>query len=129
MLLSLGQMDLVKAHYWDLLQVFFMQKKYIDSVNILNSRTPLLTESPQYYALLARAYMQLGEPQSAAEIFKQIVTIEPNNVIWWLGLALSTQQMGDISSAITSYKQAQRLSTSNPQVALFIGKQLNVLQS
>lgn len=110
-------------------QALFMQTKYQETINLLSTQSPDLSTSPEYYALLADAYMHLHQANNAVSIFQQIVARFPNSPKYWLGLAVAYQKTGDASSAIVAYRRAAQLSTDNPQVTLFINQQLQVLQA
>ncbi|MES2203954.1 MAG: tetratricopeptide repeat protein [Pseudomonadota bacterium] len=110
-------------------QALFMQKKYQETIDLLSSQSPDLSTSPEYYTLLADAYMHLEQPDNAVSVFQQIVARFPNSPSYWLGLAVAYQKMGEAASAIVAYRRAAQLSPNDPQVTLFINQQLSELQS
>lgn len=109
-------------------QALFMQRKYQETIDLLSSQSPDLSTSPEYYALLADAYMHLDQASNAVSVFQQIVAQFPNSPHYWLGLAVAYQKTGDAGSAIVAYRRAAQLSANDPQVTLFINQQLQALQ-
>ena len=109
-------------------QAYFTQGKYQAAIDTLMQRAPRLSKYPTYYSLLARSYMRIGDPSSAVQILQQLVAEFPNSSAYWLTLALAYQQSNDVESAIVSYRRAVDLNEDNPQVLLFVNKQLSGLQ-
>lgn len=110
-------------------QALFMQKRYQEAIELLSSQSPDLSTFPEYYALLADAYMHVDQASNAVSIFQQIVARFPNSAEYWLGLAVACQKSGEASSAVVAYRRAAQLSQEDPQVSLFINQQLSVLQA
>ncbi len=109
-------------------QALFMQHKYQETVDLLSSQSPDLSTAPEYYALLANAYMHLNQPKNASSVFEQIVARFPESANYWLGLAVAYHKMGDATSALVAYHRAAQLSSDDPQVVLFINQQIEALQ-
>jgi tetratricopeptide (TPR) repeat protein len=109
-------------------QVFFMQKQYQEAVDVLSTQSPDLSVYPEYYTLLADAYMHINQPANAASVFEQIVARFPDSANYWLGLAVAYQKNGDANSALVAYHRAAQLSPDDPQVILFINHQIEALQ-
>lgn len=110
-------------------QALFMQKRYQEVVDVLSIQSPDLAVLPEYYTLLANAYMQLNQPNNAVSVFQQIVAHFPNSAHYWLGLAVAYQKTGDANSALVAYRRAAQLSSNDPQVMLFINQQIESLQA
>jgi len=110
-------------------QALFMQKRYQEAIELLSSQSPDLSTFPEYYSLLADAYMHIGQARNAVSIFQQIVSRFPDSADYWLGLAVAYQKTGEGSSALVAYRRAAQLSRDDPQVSLFISQQLNILQT
>ena len=110
-------------------QSLFMQQRYQEAVELLSSQSPDLSAFPEYYALLADAYMHADQASNAAAIFQQIIARFPTSSDYWLGLAVAQQKAGEVSSALVAYRRAAQLSQDDPQVTLFINQQLQALQA
>ncbi len=57
----------------------------------------------QGYAQLARLYIAIGDPDLAADAYRQAARIEPGKPEWQIQSAVLAQQMGDLDSADRGY--------------------------
>jgi predicted Zn-dependent protease len=108
-------------------QIYFNQQRYSEAIGVLKKNSPPMNGYMGYYALLARSYLKVNNPTPAANLFKQLIEKQPDHSSWWLGLALSYQEAGAYSQAAEAYHHASKLNTDDPQIKLFIEKELKLM--
>lgn len=77
-----------------------------DALRMLNRVPTLLPEHNDIVVLRAALANELGQYPSAAEDYRELLTINPNQGIWWLGLALAEEGQGDLAAARLAYQRA-----------------------
>jgi len=83
----------------------------------------------RYMTLLASAYYQSGLYEVSKQHYMQLVQHDRKNSQGWLGLALSMEAMGDLSSAVDSYQQVKRCGGLDVNVLQYVGHRIAVLSS
>ncbi|HFB65995.1 MAG TPA: hypothetical protein ENJ60_10710 [Aeromonadales bacterium] len=96
--------------------------------NWLLKSTPLLNTHINYYGILAGIENQLGEYQSAADIYQRLVKAQPGHGPWLLGLALAQQKQGNIDVAKITYVQATAGDGLSSRAKAFIQQQIRKLE-
>ena len=91
----------------------------------LESIQPDMQQHPGHYALLAGIYHKQGQHQQAAELYGQLVDIERDNAIYWLGLAVALDAMQD-RNALGAFQTTRQLN-SNPDVAAYVERRIEQL--
>lgn len=74
----------------------------------LESRQPNLVVYPQYYALQAGIYQQGGQNHVAAQLYRRLTLLQPDNYTHWLGLAVSLDELRE-PGALNAFRQALSL--------------------
>ena len=82
------------------------QKKIGQALTILQQHTPDITQSPDYYALMALLYQRQGEFILAAQLYDQLVKVSPANAVWWVGLGVALESAGKNNAAREAYAYA-----------------------
>ena len=73
---------------------------------------PQLQDDPQYYALLA-AILQKGQDYlRSGEIYQKLVQYNPGNGVWWAGLGISLDGVGQRAQALQAFRKA----TADPSI-------------
>lgn len=109
-------------------RVLIAQGKPYDALVVMQNAAPSLTTDPNYYALMAALYQQLGEPEQAAKLYTQLVAQYPNNAIWWLGLGTSLESMGKHKKeALQAYQNAASSGNLTPDLRNFVDKRILTL--
>ncbi|MFO7766975.1 MAG: tetratricopeptide repeat protein [Pelovirga sp.] len=95
----------------------------------LLEKTPLpaFTADPDYHALRAAAYQELGEYPRAAEVYVRLLELRPHQALWWLGLAIALEQQGQTGGARDAYQTALDVSGLRPDLEKFIRERLQHL--
>ena len=77
-----------------------------DALRILNRMHMQLPEHSDLLVLRAAMANELGHFSSAAEDYRALLNVNPNQGIWWLGLGYAEEQQGDTAAAALAYQQA-----------------------
>lgn len=107
---------------------WYMQQGEADlALYTLREIQPELTDYPDYYALLASYYQQLGYPQQAAQVYTRLLDYDYEMADWWAGLAIAHDQSRRFDDARVAYERAIQLPGLNRQLADFVQQRLATL--
>ena len=90
---------------------------------------PALTADPEYYTILAAVYQKLHRSRAAADIYYQLVTIQPQNGIFWMGLGISLEASDKPVQAVEAYQRARQSDTLNEGLLQFIDGKIVTLKN
>lgn len=99
-----------------------------DALAILQNNQPLITDAPQYHALIAALFSQLDQYGLAADIYQNLVRINKHEGSWWFGLAVSLDKLGKSQDAVFAYTKAATEGRLNPQALAFLQSRLRTIQ-
>jgi Flp pilus assembly protein TadD len=99
-----------------------------EALMVLQSEQPLITDAPQYHALIAALYNRENNFLLAAEIYKKLVMINPHEGSWWFGLGVSQDKLGHKQDAAYAYTKAATEGRLNAQAIAFLHTRLQLLQ-
>jgi MSHA biogenesis protein MshN len=99
-----------------------------EALMVLQSEQPLITDAPQYHALIAALYNRENNFVLAAEIYKKLVMINPHEGSWWFGLGVSQDKLGHKQDAAYAYTKAATEGRLNAQAIAFLHTRLQLLQ-
>lgn len=90
------------------------------ALNTLVQVEPRIQEYPDYYALMAALYEQLKQPQMAAQIYQQLLEVQPGNGVWWMGLGIALEDLQQPAAARDAYQKALRSHSLSTQVRAYV---------
>lgn len=105
-------------------RVYLMQGHNEQARALMEGHLPAVTHDLSYHALLAAVYQRLGDYDKAGALYRQLVAQQPKNGIWWLGLGLSMEAIGNYPEARHAYTKAQKTSALSPKLKRFIKEKL-----
>lgn len=76
------------------------------AVSVLETHRPAPASDTEYDALLAALQQQTGKYAHAGEIYRQLLTIDPDSSAWLIGLAMSNDSLGNRPEALTGFERA-----------------------
>jgi len=97
------------------------------SIAVLERARPLVSNDPEYHALMAVIYSRVGKHGQAAQTYQQILNVRPGVPQWWMGLGLSFESMNDSKKALLSYQRAQRVGGLAKDVNKFVADRIHAL--
>ncbi len=90
------------------------------------SRSPL--EAPQLHALLGAIYQRLGQYQAAAQEYQTLLTTQPDNGLWLMGLGIAREHAGFQDEAVAAYRAALAGRGLSPALNNYVRQRLTLLQ-
>lgn len=98
-----------------------------NALNLLQTTQPLMTEDPDYYGFIATLYQRLNQPALAVKLYEQLVAIQPEQAIWWLGLGIAMENLGKKNAAVDAYAKANSLGELSPSLRAFVENRVHTL--
>jgi Tfp pilus assembly protein PilF len=99
----------------------------IKALELLKNYSPVIEEYPDYYAMMAALYQQENSFKKAADIYSKLLTLYPEQAIWWLGFGISLENLGSKNEAIMAYKKASNFSDLNVELKSYIEDRMSFL--
>jgi tetratricopeptide (TPR) repeat protein len=99
-----------------------------DAINTLQSTAPALNKNPEYHAFIAALYQRQGNSLLAAKLYEQLLPLEPDNAMWWMGLGIAYEDLGKSSEALQAYARAERNDNLNPELKAYVQGRIHTLQ-
>jgi MSHA biogenesis protein MshN len=84
--------------------------------------------APQLHALLGAIYQRLGQYQAAGQEYQALLTSQPDNALWQMGLGIAREHAGVPDEAIVAYRAALDGRGLSPALNNYIRQRLAVLQ-
>ena len=119
-----GQSDLRKLYAHHLL----FSQRHREGLDLLEKAPfPTVKDEPEYHALRAAIYQELGEYAEAAEVYARLLEQRPRESLWWMGLAIALEQQGLTGGARDAYRTALDVSGLRPDLESFVRERLQSL--
>jgi len=83
-----------------------VQGKYQQAIELMAGAIEAGNSSENVLAVMAAIYQQTGNFSASARIYNQLLAANPGQAGWWLGFAISLENLGEVSAAIESYRRA-----------------------
>jgi Flp pilus assembly protein TadD len=99
------------------------------AIALLEKKPPTVAEYPDYHALLAALYQRTNQTVLAANLYKQLLALEPSNAKWWVALGVALEGNNDPSDALEAFVTANNLGGLSPTLKAYLDTQLNTLSS
>lgn len=117
--------NFVKLYARTLMQL----KRDAQAISVLSLNKPAMAQDPEHYALLAALHQRQQQHDIAAQMYSDILKQHPGNGIWWVGMGISLEAMGDQTQAVAAYQQARKTGTLNGDVARYTDNRLLALDA
>jgi MSHA biogenesis protein MshN len=85
-------------------------------------------EAPQLHALLAAVYQRIGQYQAAAQEYQALLTTQPNNGLWQMGLGIAREHAEAPDEAVVAYRAALADQGLRPTLKDYVRQRLTALQ-
>jgi MSHA biogenesis protein MshN len=99
------------------------------AVSILRTHRPVAASDTEYDAFLAALLQQLGQYAEAGEIYRKLLTVEPDSGSWWIGLAMSSDSIGNRPDALSAFQRALRTDSLKTPLARYARQRTAELQA
>jgi MSHA biogenesis protein MshN len=84
---------------------------------LLHGGAPPVAQDTEFHQLLAAIYQRTGQYAAAAQTYRQLLTVQRDTGVWWLGLGLALES----SRALAEAKQAYRSALQDPALQTGLG--------
>jgi len=108
-------------------RVLFSENRLQAALKELNHVSPQLKGNLDYYALMALIQQNLGNNTIAANLYEQLLKIEPRNANWWLGLGLSLENSNKPNMAVQAYHKALNSGGLKPGLQAYVQAKISQL--
>ncbi|NOR65895.1 MAG: hypothetical protein GQ528_00900 [Woeseiaceae bacterium] len=99
------------------------------AVGILRTHRPVAASDTEYDAFLAALLQQLGQYAEAGEIYRKLLTVEPDSGSWWIGLAMSSDSIVNRPDALSAFQRALRTDSLKTPLARYARQRTAELQA
>jgi len=94
------------------------------ALTTLHQISPMLTDAPDYYALMANIQQRLGHASIAAQLYAQLLEKWPDHAIWWVGLGAALESQRQPNAAAQAYHRALTAGELSPDLQAFVQMKL-----
>ena len=79
--------------------------------------------------MLAAVYQKADQFQQAADIYSQLVTLQPRSGIFWMGLGISLEGYGQSKEALDAYQYAIKNGGLKPDLVNYISSRISAIKN
>lgn len=98
--------------------------KLHEALTLLQNDAPPLADNPDYHAFIAALYQREGQAMTSAKLYEQLITLNQNKAVWWIGLGMALESLGKQSEATHSYIKALSLADLTPELRSYIATRI-----
>lgn len=98
------------------------------ALTLLQSESPPISSNPEYHAFMAALYQKNDNNLLAVQLYKRLLSINPQNGNWWFGLGLSLEKLGENSLAYDAYRKAITNGNVNQESMAYLQQHMQSLQ-
>lgn len=95
----------------------------------LSRNVPAIASDPDYHALYAAVLQKLAVHIDAAMIYRNLVNVQPDNGLWWMGLAISLEAISRNKDALFAYRNALNGQSLTPETHRYIVERIRYLDN
>lgn len=88
-------------------RVLMQQEQHKQALDMLIRYRPALQADLEYFALIAALYQQTQQHNKAANMYKDLLQLQPGRGIWWVGLGVALEKTGNAAQARQAYSKAK----------------------
>ncbi|MES2090091.1 MAG: tetratricopeptide repeat protein [Pseudomonadota bacterium] len=96
----------------------------LSAIAVLDRQTTLTADG---HGLRASILSQSGDFKKASQDYQIAVQQQPDNSLWWFGLAVAMEALGQTQDARKVYAKAQALGLDRPDLTAFVDQKLRTL--
>ena len=94
----------------------------------LKRSAPAVEHDLEYHALMAALYQQERQYTLATGTYRQLLEVEPDKAVWWLGLGISLEGAGRTADALMAYRAAETLRGLGAESQRYLGGRIAALE-
>ena len=109
-------------------RVLMQQNKQQQALDMLIRYRPALQVDQEYYALVAALYQQTQQHQEAVNMYKDLLKLQSDRGIWWIGLGISLEKTGKPDEAREAYSKARDSGSLNASMRRYTDNKLAAIK-
>jgi Flp pilus assembly protein TadD len=94
------------------------------ALEILHEHAPEVSDDPNYFALIAAFYQQLGQNLQAAQVYNQLTKVQPEHAAWWIGLGINLEAVNKKNAAQEAFTQGLSAQDLTEELREFIATKI-----
>lgn len=110
-----------------LARIYIDHNQTKEALKILSAIEPKIDEHIDYYAVLAELYRDQNQPFQAAKIYRQLLSVRPNEGRFWTGLGIALQMVDQNHAALLAYQKADKDNQLPVAVRSYVEQQIQHL--
>lgn len=123
--------DTVPAHYpfaQLLARVYVEHGADQKALAVMEGNRRYGAENPEYLAFLAALYQRGGKHAEAIKVYNEVLTLNPREGRWWLGMGISLEAIQDWNTAGNAYQRAVETGVLDDKLLAYVRQRLAVLK-
>ncbi len=105
------------------------RKETAQAIAILQDYRPTTTSDRDYDAFLAALLQQQGRFSDAGSLYRELLDRDPQPGAWWIGLAMSSDSLGDRAAALAAFERALRADHLRQPLANYARRRIAELEN
>lgn len=93
----------------------------------LERALPDVNQDPEYHALVAALLQRESRHKEAIVFYRNVLSVNTGNGIWWMGLGISLEATGAGQQALAAYHRARQDNNISSQIASYLDGRINRL--
>ena len=99
------------------------------AIAVLHDHRPTQTRDSDYDAFLAALLQQQGRFAEAGSLYQELLDRDPEPGAWWIGLAMSSDSLGDRAAALAAFERALRADRLKQPLANYARRRIAELEN
>ena len=128
-ILSKGSVLLPEQYDWLKLKAKLLVRlnRGNDAIETLIEAGPEISSDPDYYAFLAALLQQQGRNAEAVEYYRNVLNVRGDYGVWWMGLGISLERIGEQAQARDAYQTAINDQSLSPDIRNYVRNRLSAI--
>jgi len=118
--LTPGHAQLAKMHA----RVLAELGRPAEALATLGEASPAASDDPAYHALRAALLQRTGAHRAAVSAYEDVLAVRPAEGVWWMGLGISLEALGERERALEAYRRAGAGGKLRGEVRAFVERKL-----
>lgn len=99
-----------------------------EALQVLAKNWPAIAADSEYHALAAALFQRQGNHAEAVRVYRALLQFDPSRGLWWTGLGISLEALGQQVDALAAYERAQDDQSVSADVAHFVQQRIDALK-